>query len=174
MNQQMISAHVGQLNWVDYSILAIITVSVLISFIRGFVREVLSLLTWVAAFFIAFNYWHTAGAFFAKYVNSPSIQMVLACASIFIGVLIVGAIVNYFVSSLVDKTGLGGTDRVMGMALGGIRGGFIVVIMILLAGFTGIPKDTAWQNSQLIPKFQKYALELEKLIPSIMDFVVGQ
>lgn len=174
MNAQIAAFHFNQLNWVDYSIIAVLTASILISFIRGFVREVLSLLTWISAFLVAFNFGHQVSLKLAPHVPSQTIQVALAFGALFLGTLLVGAVVNYLLSSLVQKTGLGGTDRVLGMALGGVRGVLIVSLLILLAGFTSITRDPAWQTSTLIPSFQVYSVQLQKFIPDIMDFVTGQ
>lgn len=162
------------LNWLDYVIIALISVSVIISLIRGFVREVLSLATWIIGFLIAFNFAHDLSLMFAGHIKSPTTQFVLAFAILFLATLILGAIVNYLISNLVKKTGLSGTDRVLGMALGGVRGVLIVAILILLAGFTSLPKDNAWTQSYLLPHFTTCVTWLEHFIPDALDFVSGQ
>lgn len=162
------------LNWIDYVIIALIGLSVLISLIRGFVREVLSLASWIAAFLIAFNFAHSLSLMFVGHIKSPTAQFVIAFAILFIAALLVGAVVNYLISNLVKKTGLSGTDRVLGMALGGVRGVLIVSILILLAGFTSLPKDAAWNHSYLLPHFTPCVTWLEHFIPDALDFVTGQ
>lgn len=172
--QEQLMTQVSQLNWIDYSIIALIGISILISLVRGFVREAFSLITWIAAFLIAFNFANDLSVLFAGHIKSAKVSFMVAFAILFFSTLIIGAIVNYLVSTLVHKTGLGGTDRVIGMVLGGIRGVLIVSILIILAGFTSIPKDTAWQHSVLLPQFKTCVAWVEQYIPTALDFFTGQ
>lgn len=165
--------HVPVFSWVDYAIIIIISFSVLISLIRGFVRETLSLLTWIAAFLIAFNFGNTLGDLFKDNIASQSARLAIGGGILFISTLIVGAIVNYLVSSLVEKTGLTGTDRVLGLILGGARGVLIVAVLILLANYSSISKDDSWTKSVLVPHFQPCAQWIEEFIPEAFNFVKG-
>ncbi|MAZ38765.1 MAG: colicin V production CvpA [Legionellales bacterium] len=164
----------GQLNWLDYVIIGIIAISVLISLVRGFVREALSLITWAVAFLVAFNFSHDLSLLFSGHIKSASASYALAFAILFLVTLLIGAVVNYLLSTLVKKTGLSGTDRVFGMILGGVRGVLVVAVLILLAGFTTLPKETAWQHSVLLPHFQSCVTWLEQFIPDALDFITGQ
>ena len=78
----------------------------------------------------------------------------IAIAVLFIATLIVGAIVNFVIGQLVEKTGLSGTDRVLGVCFGALRGVLIVAaILFFLDSFTGVSKSEDWSKSQLIPQF---------------------
>ena len=120
---------------VDYFIIGIIFFSSLVSFWRGFVREVFSLAGWVVAFFVASSFYPYLASLLLQ-INSPYLQNSeymrngIAAAILFIAVLIVSGIVNALVGQLVDKTGLSGTDRVLGAAFGVLRGVFIVAAIL--------------------------------------------
>lgn len=144
---------------VDYFIIGIIVFSSLVSFWRGFVREVFSLAGWVVAFFVASSFYPYLASLLLQ-INSPYLQNSeymrngIAAAMLFIAVLIVSSIVNALVGQLVDKTGLSGTDRVLGAAFGVLRGVFIVAaILFFLDTFTPFAKSELWKTSQLIPHF---------------------
>ena len=68
----------------------------------------------------------------------------------------------------VDKTGLSGTDRVLGIVFGVVRGVVVVALLVLLAGLTTMPKDPWWGESALLGHFQVIALELRALLPPDM------
>lgn len=173
MDSGQVVTEVAHLNWIDYSIIAFIAVSVLISLIRGFTREVMSLITWIAAFLLAFNFASVIANLFVDKVHSNAIRFAIGFGSIFVITLILGAIVNYLVANLVDKTGLSGTDRVLGIGLGAARGVLIVAMMIVVASFTSIPKEQAWGNSVLLPHFEGCANWLKQFVPTALNYVQG-
>ncbi|WP_407274977.1 CvpA family protein [Halothiobacillus sp. DCM-1] len=151
---------------VDYVILSVVGISTLISLVRGFVKESLSLLTWIAAFAIAMGFSQATSVWVPKAVDIPSARVALAFMVLFVLVLIIGGVINWIVSTLVNKTGLTGTDRSVGMVFGLIRGVFIVAILILLAHLTAMPQEPWWQASTLIPQFQIVANWIQALLPA--------
>src|SRR5699024_10714711 len=99
------------------------------------------------------------------WIDSGSIRIAVAFAAIFIGVLIAGAIVNYFLGRQVSKTGFAGTDRALGGAFGIIRGAAILVLLALLAGMTPLPKDAWWQDSVFRGHVQDGAILVRAWLP---------
>lgn len=151
--------------WVDYTIIGIIALSTLIGLIRGLIREALSLIAWVVAFWVAITFAPRVAEFFTAYISAPSMQLAAAFVSLFVVALILAAIVNYLITRLVDKTGLKGTDHMLGVIFGVARGVIVVAILVLLAGATPIPKDQWWQDSLLINQFQPLAAWLHGMLP---------
>lgn len=140
--------------WIDYIILGVIGVSTLISLIRGFVREALSLIGWIAAFFIASKFYAYLAVYFTG-IENPILRNATAIAILFCATLIVSGIVNHLIGKLVDKTGLSGTDRLLGMCFGAVRGVLLVAAILLFAdAFTGLGHTEDWMNSQLIGRFK--------------------
>src|SRR5690554_5656071 len=138
------------MNWVDYAILGIIAISALISLVRGFAREVLSIIAWVAAFWAALRFAAVAAPLLEPYLASPNLRIGAAFVLIFVGVLLLGALINFLVSFFIGRTGLSGTDRAVGVVFGAAHGVLIVAVLVLLLGLTPIPRVTWWRQSQLI------------------------
>ncbi|HKJ08040.1 MAG: CvpA family protein [Gammaproteobacteria bacterium] len=153
------------MTWVDYGILAVIGVSALVSLVRGFVREAFSLASWVAALWIALAFFEPLSGRLAQWISIPSLRLGAAFAVLFLAVLLLGALIGYLAGQLVQKTGLTGTDRVLGMVFGFGRGMIIVAVLVLLAGLTAMPRDPWWSESQLLPHFQHLALWLRGFLP---------
>ena len=157
-------------NWVDYIIVAILLMSVLVSLLRGFVREALSLVTWIAAFWVALTFYSTLDAMLANEIHSETVRTAVAFGSLFLITLILGALINYLIGQLVDRTGLSGTDRVLGMLFGFARGILLIAIILLLAQLTEVQNNKSWKESILIPQFRPIETWLHDFLPqSISD-----
>lgn len=141
------------LNWVDYVILGVILISTLISLIRGFVKEAVSLGIWVAAFFIASQFYQDLAVYLTEF-NDEVIRNGVAIAILFVATLILGGLSNYLLGQLVQITGLSGTDRALGLVFGALRGVLVTSAgLFFLDTFTPSASSLGWQNSVLIPEF---------------------
>ena len=152
--------------WVDLVIIGIIVLSALISLIRGFVKESISLVTWVVAGLLALRYYGPMADLLEPFINSVTLRQWIGGGILFVATLIVGAIVNFIVSQLVSKTGLSGTDKTLGIIFGGARGVLIVTMVVLLAGLTPMPEASWWQDSVMIEFFQQLAAWVRGVIPA--------
>ena len=76
-----------------------------------------------------------------------------------------GGLVNYLMGELVEKTGLSGTDRMLGLVFGIVRGVAVVGIIVLLAGLTPLPRDPWWNESRLLMHFEQLALWMRGYLP---------
>lgn len=142
------------MNWADWAIIAIFSLSCLIGIIRGFVREALSLVIWVAAVIIAKLFGEQLAALLVNQIESPSLRLMTSYAALFVAVLLLGAMASYLIGALVRATGLSGTDRLLGMVFGAARAFIIVMaLLILLPGFLPVDQDQWWHEAQLIPHF---------------------
>ncbi|MCP5419877.1 MAG: CvpA family protein [Gammaproteobacteria bacterium] len=151
--------------WVDFLIIGVIVLSMVVSLVRGFLKEAISLATWIVAFVIAFIYVDPAAAHLDFYLGIPSISIILAFGGLFLVTLILGGLVNLTVAQLVKRTGLSGTDRLLGVVFGLLRGGAIVAMLVLVAGLTPLPQDPWWSQSPLLLQFQEAAMWLREFLP---------
>lgn len=145
------------MQYADYIVLAIIAISILVGAIRGFVKEAFSLIVWAAAFLIAFQYSGALAIHLEDHIALPSARTSLAFAGLFLSVLLVGGLLTFLVGKLVEKTGLSGTDRLLGGVFGGVRGLALVLAIVLFAGLTPIPQDPWWQQSRAIQSLMPLA-----------------
>jgi membrane protein required for colicin V production len=154
------------MTWVDYSIVAALVVSVLMGLWRGFIAEVLAIVCWVLAFWVAYAFGGALAEKFAASISVPSARLLLGYAICFIAVILAGAIVGFVLRKLVQSSGLTGSDRMLGMVFGLARGLVLVTLSVLLLGFTPFPRDSWWHESRLLPSFQISAEWLSARLPS--------
>lgn len=153
------------IHWADIVILAIIGISALISLWRGFLREVLSLLAWVLAFWVAFTFTAFVAPLLDAYVEVRSVRFILGFTGLFVVTLLGVSLIGHIVVKLIGKTGLTGTDRMLGLLFGMARGGIIVLLLVLLAGLTQVPQDPWWREAKLLTHFQRTALWVRSYLP---------
>jgi membrane protein required for colicin V production len=162
------------MNWADWAIVAVLVVSSLISLKRGFVKEALSMANWVLAFFIAMTFRDQLSSLLVTQIATPSLRDMVAFALLFAATLIVGAMVNYLIGELVRMTGLSGTDRLLGMMFGFIRGFVIVMsILLLVPPLISIDQDTWWKESFIIPHLMEFEAWWRSAATTAIDFVKG-
>lgn len=159
---------------VDYLILGVIAVSALTSLLRGIISEVMSLVVWALALWVAAT---ASGAFASAAlagIEQPTVRISVAFVGLFLLVLVVGGMVTWLIRRLVAKSGMSSTDRLLGLFFGLARGLLVVFSAVLLAGFTALPKQPWWQESALIPALQTGALAVVRHLPANVRQYVRQ
>ncbi len=144
------------MNWLDLVILGIVSLSALISLVRGFVREVVSVVVWAAAFWLGIRYAGVLAGNLEGVIASPTVRLGAAFTALFVAALVVGALVNNALGALVGRTGLTGTDRLLGVLFGAGRGLVVTALLILVVGFTPAPQERWWSESVLVTGIQPW------------------
>jgi membrane protein required for colicin V production len=152
-------------NWPDYAILAVLAISVLVGALRGFIKEVFSLLVWAAAFLVAYHFAGDVAALMEDTVTLPSARIAMGFAGLFVAVLLLGGLINYLLGRLVETTGLTGTDRLLGGVFGAARGLVLIIAVLLVAGFTPIPMDPWWKDSSTIQRLMPLVKRATDYLP---------
>jgi len=141
----------------DWAIIAVLAISTLMSLRRGFLKEALSLGTWIAAFVVARQLHGPMDQLLETQIVDSLMRSIAAFAALFVGTLLVGAALGFLLGALINATGLSSTDRVLGMVFGFARGALIVTVVIGLLNLTPLVNDSWYTNASLVPHFETVA-----------------
>lgn len=153
------------MNWADYIIIAVLVLSVLVGLWRGLVSEVMALACWFLAFWLAWMFGGNVAELFGDAVPVPSVRLMLGYGLCLVTALIAGSILTFLLRKLVQGSGLSGSDRLLGMVFGLVRGLVLVSLVVLLMRFTPFPADPWWSESSLLPGFENAAQSLDDKLP---------
>jgi membrane protein required for colicin V production len=142
------------LNFVDIAILAIIALSALFGIARGLVKEVLSLVIWVAAVVIAYRFGDSVSPILGSVTNNETAQFALAFVIIVIAVLIAGSILNALISNLINFAGLQASNKILGAVFGMARGVLICAVLVYFAASV-YSQEPWWLESLTLPYIER-------------------
>ncbi|MGX8882799.1 CvpA family protein [Methylovorus sp. SPW-M1] len=148
----------------DYAVLGILGLSVLLSVMRGFVREVLALAGWVAAFFVAKLYTMELALLLPEAIPSEALRFLAAFLILFLATLLLCSLLAIVLGQLFKTVGLGWLDRALGAVFGLLRGVLILLVLVFLAGLTSVPKDERWRNAM-------FSAPLEAMVVSLLPWL---
>jgi membrane protein required for colicin V production len=149
----------------DYSVLAILVLSILLSMVRGVVREILSLAGWVVAFMVANSFAAGFAPLLPSGISGESLRLLLAFAALFLSSLLAMGLITMLISALVKTVGLGFADRFMGSLFGFARGLLVVLLMVLAAGLTALPQEPFWKKAVLSKPLEMAAMMVIPWLP---------
>lgn len=149
----------------DYLTLFVLVSSVIISTMRGVVREVLSLASWVAAFVVANMYGETLAQWLPAIVPGALTRLIIAFVVLFIGTRMLMGLLILMCDSLIKAGGLSFIDRGLGSLFGFARGMLIVLIAVILCGMTAIPQQPFWKDAMLSPLAEQAARSVKPFLP---------
>lgn len=150
----------------DYLVILVLIASVVISTMRGLVKEMLSLASWIVAFVVANAYGAELAQMLPAMVPGEVLRLILAFIALFIGVRILMGLLGLAVDALVKAGGLSLADRGLGGLFGLGRGLVIVLAAVILCGMTTIPQQDFWKNALLSPLAETGARTIKPFLPA--------
>ncbi len=152
----------------DYAVLAVVIVSVLVSLFRGAVREVMSIVSWIAAFTIALHYAPLLAKMLPLATTHTWLRLFIAFVAIMIVSLLLFALLTLAISRLLRGAGLAPWDRALGVLFGLARALIILIALVLIAELTPLPREAAWRNAMFRPPLEAMAKNVRDILPAAM------
>lgn len=141
--------HIEQFNWFDYVLSVIVFLSFIIGIKRGFLREIISIFTWIAAFAVSMLFTNKLAIYSSAFIKSEFFANIVSFFVLFIATLIVGSIFNAIITRLAQKSGLTFGDRFFGAIFGCIRGILVILLVVFVISVTNFQGSNWYQKSQL-------------------------
>src|SRR4029079_10769563 len=151
--------------WLDYAVAGVLLFCVLWGLWRGLVREVVSVLGWVIAFFAANLFAGPLGQVLPAEIPTPELRVAAAFVAVFVCSLIVTTLIGLLLSKMVKAVGLEGLDRTLGALFGTAKGVLILVAVALRAALTSAPRRGYWRDSIVGEPLARSALLFKQLLP---------
>ena len=149
----------------DYAVIVIMVLSVLLSIWRGAVREILALAAWLVAFVLAQQYSVGVALLLPDSIPNASLKLLAGFCAVFVVTLLVMSLIAMGLSQLFRVSGLRPLDRVLGALFGLVRGLLIVLVLVLAAGLTSLPREPLWRNAVLSTPLEAAAIAIKPWLP---------
>ncbi|MCW5695360.1 MAG: CvpA family protein [Bauldia sp.] len=156
----------------DAIVLAVVLISALLAMVRGFVREVLSVASWVLAALAAFYFYESLlGVIYPNLIASETIATIVAVAVIFFVALIIATWITIRIADFVIDSRVGAVDRLLGFVFGAARGVLLLVIAFFFFSWL-VPLDEQpdWiANAETRPMLDNLGEQLVSVLPEDVE-----
>lgn len=149
----------------DYLVLFVLVCSVVISTLRGLVKEILSLLSWIVSFVVANAYGEDLAALLPDMVPGNVTRLIVAFIALFIGVRLLMMLLTMAIDAVVKASGLTLADRGLGGLFGLGRGLVLVLSAVIVSGMTAVPQQPFWKEALLSPMAETAARTVKPFLP---------
>ena len=149
----------------DVMILGLLVLFTGMGALRGGMREALSLVVWLLAVLCGWLFADPVSEWFDAFADRE-LRLLLAFLALAIGTLTLLTLGVFVLRLLLPRPAPDLTSRALGGVLGGLRGAIVVVVLMLLAGLTSIPKKDGWRDSSLVELFLPAAKQLRDVLPA--------
>lgn len=157
---------------IDIIIAIALVTSIIVGFVRGFVKESISIATLVIAIWAALYFGPAVGEVSQSWLNSVELQTWFGRILVFAIILSVGGLLGWGISKLVRLSVLSGLDRFMGSLFGMLRGVLLVALLVIGGQFSGFENDDWWLQSRLLPHFEVVADWIKVMAPVGYELIV--
>ncbi|WP_455474512.1 CvpA family protein [Bartonella sp. B30(2025)] len=157
----------------DGIVVAIILLSAFLAMLRGFSREVFSLISWAIAAIATLFFFKPVLPFFEKYLSNKMIALIVTLVTLFIIILVITSLITMKISDFIIDSRIGIIDRAIGFIFGALRGLLIMVISMLLLNALIKPEQQAdWlRNAKTKPILETLGTRILDILPQNFDYV---
>lgn len=163
-------------SYLDLAVLAAVLVSGLLAMLRGFTREVLAILSWVAAAAAAYYFYPMVLPYITPHISKTEIALAAAISAVFIVSLILVSLVTVKLSDIILDSKIGALDRTLGFVFGAVRGLLLAIVaFVFYSWLVNDANQPVWvRNAHTKPILQAGGEKLRELLPDDIDSIVAK
>lgn len=144
--------------WIDYTLLALLSMSAVRGMIRGFWFETYSVFIWMVGIGVGLFFCNEFSILLQGLIEKPLLKVASAFVGLLLMTLIVGGLIGYLLGETLTHTNI--MERSLGVPMGIIRGVLIALVLVMLAGLTALPEEPWWREAKLISPLQTIVLRV--------------
>jgi membrane protein required for colicin V production len=162
-------------SYLDLAVVAVVLISALLALLRGFTREVLAILSWVAAGAAAYYFHPMALPYIRPHVPKENIAQGVAIAAVFFIALILVSIITVKLSDVILDSKIGALDRTLGFIFGAVRGFLLAIVAFVFYGWLAPDSNQPeWvKNARMKPILEAGGEKLHDLVPQDIDALIA-
>lgn len=163
-------------SYLDLAVLVIVLISGFLALMRGFTREVLAILSWVAAAAAAYFFYPVAMPYVKPYVPKENIALAVSAGAVFLATLVVVSIFTVKLSDVILNSKIGALDRTLGFVFGAFRGLLLAVVAFVFYNWL-VPEGNQpdWiKTARAKPILQSAGDKLREYLPDDIDTIVAK
>jgi membrane protein required for colicin V production len=152
------------MNVTDYLVIAAIVISAIVGAMRGFLREVVAVVAWLLALFIAWHFADLVEPHLGGLLAGSAVRPWAARAIIVLVILLIGAAVGSMLNHFVRLSIFSGMDRFLGLIFGLVRAVVLLGVFVILGQLLRLDDERWWTRSLMIPYGESVANGLRALV----------
>ena len=156
---------------IDIIIALAILLSIVVGYVRGIIKEGISVAALVFAIWAALYFGRPVGDLAKSWLSSEGMQTWFGRILVFAVILSLGGLLSWGLSKLIRMSALRGVDRFAGSVFGALRGILLVALLVLGGRYSGFANDGWWTDSHLIPHLEVVAEWVEQMAPRGLDAI---
>ncbi|MFO7747441.1 MAG: CvpA family protein [Orrella sp.] len=154
----------------DFILLGILGTSMVLGIWRGLIKELLSLVAFGLAFLAAIWWGPNVSAWeILGWVKHDYLKLGIAYATLFVMTLLVVGLLNMALAAMIKSTGLSPADRGLGAIFGLVRGVLLLLVLVIIAGYTPLVQEVWWKNAMFSEQVVSVIQQIKHKVPAPID-----
>lgn len=164
-------------NLFDAIVFGVLFLCCMLSFFRGFVRELISLIAWVGAAMITLYFVMDVKELIMPYVQKEVVAAIFAAlGTYFVALTLISIVTSIMLKYIKQGADVGALDNILGLVFGFVKGSVVILLGFFLMNMVMNEEDyPEWMKSAIsLPYVKKGAEVMEKMMPEYLQDLIAE